>query len=77
MSVGMDDVPKFCLSERVSGSISEIVLSSASTTQTLPSPTATAAGAVPRGTLATSSPEEGSSASAPDASIVSPPRVPW
>ena len=62
MSVGVEEVLKVRTTARVSGSISDTVLSSASSTQTPPSPTLTADGAVPSGTLATTSPESGSSA---------------
>ena len=60
----MDDVLKTSR-DRVSGSIAEIVLSFASSTQTAPAPTATLEGAAPSGTVARSLPVCGSSASAP------------
>ena len=63
-SVGVDEVLKLSR-DRVSGSIAEIVLSSASSTQTAPAPTATLEGAAPSGTVARSLPVCGSSASAP------------
>jgi len=66
-SVGVADVLNVRASFRVSASICETVRSSASTTHTLPSPTATAEGALPRGTDATTSPVSGSSAIAPAA----------
>ena len=65
MSVGVEEVLKVRTTARVSGSISETVLSSASSTQTPPSPTLTEDGAVPSGTFATSSPEAGSSTRTP------------
>jgi hypothetical protein len=65
MSVGVDDVLNVLVTSRDSGSICETVLSSASSTQTKPSPIATFPGAVPSGTSATGSPVSGSSAAAP------------
>ena len=70
-SVGVDAVLKVRRTTRSFGSICETVLSSASRTQTLPSPTAMLVGDVPRGMVARSWPVLGSSAPALPPAIVS------
>ena len=65
MSVGRDDVPKTRRTSFVSGSIWVTVWSSPSRTQTLPSPTATLDGAVPKEIVSRRSPVSGSSTMAP------------
>ncbi len=70
-SVGVEPVPNVRTTARSFGSICETVLSSASSTQTLPSPTAMLVGAVPRGMVARSSPVLGSSTPALPPAIVS------
>ena len=65
MSVGRDAVLKTRRTSFVSGSICVTVLSSPSRTQTLPSPTATLDGAVPKEIVSRTAPVSGSSAIAP------------
>ena len=69
-SVGVEPVLNVRTTARSFGSICETVLSSASSTQTLPSPTAMLVGAVPRGMVARSSPVLGSSTPALPPAIV-------
>ena len=72
MSVGVEPVPNVRTTSRVDGSILEIVLSSASITQTDPSPTATFDGVVPSATRPVTRPVAGSSTMATAASGASP-----
>ncbi len=72
MSVGVDAVPNVRRTSRVCGSILETVLSSASMTQTEPSPRATFDGVVPSGTRTVTPVVSGSSTTTCALSVASP-----